>query len=97
MHSSIIAHVLSHFSLVRLFATLWTVACQAPLSVELSRQEYWSELPCHFPGDLPNPVIKPVALVSPALANGIFFLSVFFFNQLSHWGSPTCTSLSIWT
>ena len=72
MHSSIIAHVLSHFSLVRLFATLWTVACQAPLSVELSRQEYWSELPCHFPGDLPNPVIKPSSLTSPTLAGRFF-------------------------
>ena len=47
--------VLSHFSHVRLFVTLWTVACQAPLSMEFSRQEYWSGLPCASPGDLPNP------------------------------------------
>ena len=39
-------HVLSRFSHVQLFATLWTVACQAPLSMEFSRQEYWSRLPC---------------------------------------------------
>ena len=39
--------------------TLWTVARQAPLSMEFSRQEYWSELPCPSPGDLPQPGIKP--------------------------------------
>ena len=49
--------VLSHFRRVRLFATPWTVACQAPLSVGFSRQEYWSRLPC-LPGDLPNPGIE---------------------------------------
>ena len=47
---------LSH---VRLFATLWTVAHQAPLSMGFSRQEYWSGLPFPSPGDLPNPGIKP--------------------------------------
>ena len=41
------------------FATPWTVACQAPLSVEFSRPEYWSGLPFPSPGDLPNPGIKP--------------------------------------
>ena len=51
--------VLSHFSHVRLFATLWTVARQAPLLVGLSRQEYWSELPFPSPGDLPDPGIEP--------------------------------------
>ena len=51
-------------SLVRLFATPWTVAHQAPLSMGFSRQEYWSGLPFPFPGDLPNPGIKPW---SPAL------------------------------
>ena len=44
--------------------TLWTVACQAPLSVGFSRQEYWSVLPCSPPGDLPDPGIEPG---SPAL------------------------------
>ena len=43
----------TRFSCVRLFATLWTVAYQAPLSMEFSRQEYWSGLPCLPPGDLP--------------------------------------------
>ena len=47
---------LSH---VRLFATPWTAACQAPLFMGLFRQEYWSELPFPSPGDLPTPGIKP--------------------------------------
>ena len=47
-----------------LFATSWTVAHQAPLSMGLSRQEYWSGLPFPFSGDLPNPGIEPT---SPAL------------------------------
>ena len=42
-------------SCVRHFATPWTVAYQAPLSMGFSRQEYWSGLPCPSPGDLPNP------------------------------------------
>ena len=66
------ACVLSRFSRVWLFATLWTVACQDPLSKRLSRQEYWSALPCPPPGDSPNPGIKPVSLMSPALADEFF-------------------------
>ena len=46
-------------SRVRLFATLWMVACQAPPSMGFSRQEYWSGLPFPFPVDLPNPGIEP--------------------------------------
>ena len=49
--------VLSHFSHVRLFATLWTIAHKAPLSMGFSRQEYGSGLPCPPPGDLPDPGI----------------------------------------
>ena len=56
--------VLSSFICVGLLATPWTVAHQAPLSMEFSRQEYWSGLPFLPPGDLPNPGIKPG---SPAL------------------------------
>ena len=56
--------MLSFFSHVRLFATLWTVAWQASLSIGLSRQEYWSGLLFPPPGDLPDPGIKPM---SPAL------------------------------
>ena len=54
-------------SCVQFFVTPWTVACQAPLSMGFSRQEYWSGLPCLPPGDLPNPGIKPESLMSPAL------------------------------
>ena len=46
-------------SRVRLFATPWTVAYQAPRSMGFSRQEYWNGLPFPSPGDLPNPGIKP--------------------------------------
>ena len=46
-------------SCVWLFVTPWTVACQAPLSMGLSRQEYWSGLPFPSPGDLSNPGIEP--------------------------------------
>ena len=56
-------------------ATLWTVACQASLSMESSRQEYWSGLPCPPPGDHPNPGTEPVSLMSPALAYGCFTTS----------------------
>ena len=48
-------------SRVQLFVTPWTVACQAPPSMEFSRQEYWSGLPFPSPGDLPNPGIEPVS------------------------------------
>ena len=48
------------FSHIRLFATPWTVAYQAPLSMKFSRQEYWSGLPYPSPGDLPDPGIKPM-------------------------------------
>ena len=53
-------------------ATPWTTACQAPLSIGFSRQEYWSGLPFPFPGDLPDPGIEPTPPVSPALAGGFF-------------------------
>ena len=62
--------VLSHLSHVRLFATPWTVAHQAPLSMGFPRQEYWSGLPFASPGDLPDPRIKPTSLASPALQTG---------------------------
>ena len=52
------ACMLSHFCHVRLFATLWTIAHQAPLSMEFSKQEYWSRVPFPSPGDFPHPGIK---------------------------------------
>ena len=54
------------------FVTPWTIDRQAPLSMGLSRQEYWSGLLCPPPGDLPDPGIKPRSLTSPALAGGFF-------------------------
>ena len=62
--------MLSHFSHVRLFATRWTIAHQALLFKGVSRQEHWSALPYPPPGNLPNPGIGPVSLMSPALAGG---------------------------
>ena len=59
-------------SRVRLFATLWTAAHQALLSMGFSRQEYWSGWPCPPPGNLPNPGIE---LMSPALSGGFFTTS----------------------
>ena len=59
---------LSHFSCVWLFATLWAVAHQAPLSMGFSRPKYWSGLPCPPAEDLPDPGIEPKSLKSPALA-----------------------------
>ena len=69
--------MLSCLSHVRLFATLWTVACQAPLSMAFSRQEYWSGLPCPPPGDLPwkDDGMEPVSLIYPALAGKFFITS----------------------
>ena len=52
--------------------TLWTVTCQAPLSMEFPRQEYWSGLAFLSPGDLPDPGIEPVSLMSLALAGRFF-------------------------
>ena len=61
--------MLSH---VRLFVTPWTVARQAALSMEFSRQEYWSGVPFPPSGDLPDPRIEPVSSASPALAGSFF-------------------------
>ena len=67
--------MLSRFSCVRLFVTLWTIARQAPLSTGVSKQEYWSGLPRPPPGNLPDPGIEPESLTSPALAGGFFTTS----------------------
>ena len=66
------ACVLSCFSCVQLTVTLWTVACQALLSMGFSRQKYWSGLPYPPPGDLPDPKIKLESPVSPILAGSFF-------------------------
>ena len=67
--------MLSHFSHIRIFATLWTVAYQAPLSMEFSREEYQSGLLCPLLGNLPDPGIKTAPLTSLALAGEFFTIS----------------------
>ena len=71
--------MVSHFSCVRLFETLWTVVCQALLSMVFSRQEYWSGVPCPPPGGLPHPGMEPMSLAALALQAASLLLS--------HWGS----------
>ena len=63
----VLMSMLSHFCHVWPFVTPWTVACQVPLSMGFSRQEYWSGLPWSSPGDLSNPGIEPVSPATPAL------------------------------
>ena len=86
------ASVLSCFSHVWPFVTPQTVACQAPLSL-VSRQEYWSGLPCPSPRDLTNPGIKHVSLISPALAGGFFSTSPTW-EAPSVWWQWKCESLN---
>ena len=61
-------------SCVRLFATPWTVAQQAPLSVGFPRHEYQNGLPFSSPGDVPYPGIEPTSVASPTLAGGSLWL-----------------------
>ena len=89
--------LLSCFSHVQLFAILWTVAHQAPLSRGFSRQEYWSGLPCPSPGNLPNPGNKPVSPVYPALlANSLLLkplgkpISCLHFSKENKWSATPC-------
>ena len=71
--------------------TPWTVACRAPLSMEFSRQEYWTGLPFPSPGDLPEPGIKPKSLMSPALAGRFLTTGATWEAQLKHLpGSSWC-------
>ena len=69
------ACVLSHFSYVWLFATLWTVAHHAPLSMGFCGQEHWSGFPCPPPGDLPDSGIKLTPSVAPVLQVDSLLLS----------------------
>ena len=72
------------------FATPWTVTHQAPLSTEVSGQEYWGGLSFPTPGDLPDPGIEPTSLASPALAGGFLATSV-------TWETPVLgTGVSKW-
>ena len=91
MTLSFLACMLSRFSCVPLFKTIWTVAHQASLSMGLSRQEYWSGFPCPFPRDLPDPGIELFTLRSFALAGEYFTTSATwealfcFYNILKKW------------
>ena len=78
---------------MNIMATPWTVAYQAPQSMEFSRQEYWSGLPFPSPGDLPNPGIKAASPASPALQadslplnhrGNLRFISFRLFSVLKH-------------
>ena len=60
---------------ISFWATPWTIARQAPLSMGFSRQGYWSGVPCPPPGDLPDPGIEPMSLPSPAFAGRFFTMS----------------------
>ena len=73
--------VLSHFSRVLLFVTPWTAACQAPLSMGFSWQEYWSGLPCPPPGHVPDPGIEPMSLTSTCIGRWVLY-------PQCHMGSP---------
>ena len=72
-NSSLYVCMLGH---VQLFATLWTITCQALLSLKLSRQEYWSGLLFPPPGNLPHPGMEPVSLAYPAFTGGCFIPAV---------------------
>ena len=72
--------LLSHFSCVQLFATLWTIARHASQSMEFSRQKCWTRLACPSSGDLPDPRTEPKSPESPALQSDSLLLS--------HHGSP---------
>ena len=81
-------------SRVRLFATPWTVAYQAPPSMGFSRQEYWSGLLFPSPGNLPDSGIEPTSLMSPALA-GRFLTTGATFYLPSNWPIPPITLTSL--
>ena len=73
-------------SCVRLFETPWTVACQVPLSMELSKQDYWSGQPFPSPGDLPNSWIKP----------GLLHYRCILYC-LSYWEAPKMVQMNLFT
>ena len=80
--------VLSH---VTLFVTPWTVARQPPLSMEFSRQEYWSGLPLPSPGDIPDPGTEPWSLrfFTIMMVAGVLFIYLVYF---AHWWIPRTDS-----
>ena len=81
LKTSLLLLLLSRLSRVRLFVKLWNVVCHAPLTMGFSRQEYWNGLSCPPPGDIPNPGIEPMSLMSPALEGRFFATS-------TNWEAP---------
>ena len=81
------AQSLSHFQLI---VTSCTIACQAPLSMGFSRQEYWSVLPSPPAGDLPDPETKPTSLLSSAVSDGFFYNEATW--EVSYYYFTWCTS-----
>ena len=80
--------VLSRFSHVQIFVTLWTIACQAPMFMGFFKQEYWGELTYPSVVDLPDPQCKPASLKSPALIGRFFTISATW-EALRHLRSPS--------
>ena len=71
MKNAVVLCMLNHLSHVQLFATLWTAAYQAPLSLGFSKQEYWTELPCLHP----HQGMETASVMSLALVGGFFTTS----------------------
>ena len=69
------------------FVTLWTIACQVPLSMGFFRQEYWNGLPFPPAGDLPDPGIEPASPASTVLAGG-------FFTTRATWEAQYCVCVN---
>ena len=91
------ACVLSCFRCVRLFATLWILAHQPPLSVGFSRQEYGSGLPYPPPEDLPDPGMEPVSFTSPTLADRVFTTSASWETECVYICVCMCVYIYIYT
>ena len=84
MSNIFLNRVCMHAQLCPIVCNPWTVAHQAPLSMDFSRQGYWGRLPFPMLGDLPNPGLEPASLVSPALT-GRFFTNWTTWEALLKW------------
>ena len=89
-------HVPSHFSRIQLFSTTWTVAHQAPLTMEFPRQEYWNDLPFPSPRDLPNPGIKPTSLMCLAFTDEYLQFSSVQFSSVAQSCQTLCNPMGRW-
>ena len=89
IYLSIYLSVLCAQSCLTLCNPMDCIACQVPLSMGFSRQEYWSRVPCPPPGDPPTPGVEPESLASAALQTDSLLLS--------HWGCPCSANRCLWT